>query len=183
MWKVGVFLSAAQKCASTAQCARNCSSTATSWWHPSAATSSTTTASPSGSPREPRFFYTPGVTLDDNTAFKFQPSPGSSLVHERRAKKSCPTCRRATTVERLLRIFLDAAPASTGRQPIDAADLQQKIDDQALRLNTANSELNTLRCGPAPVTSPGPTHWPQPGPIRIYLNWVARTLSLLGGNR
>ena len=59
------------------------------------------------------------------------------------SKKSCPTCRQATAINKLVRIYFDVAPASTGQ--IDTADLQQQLDEAALKLQMQTKELNELK--------------------------------------
>ena len=58
-----------------------------------------------------------------------------------RTKKSCPTCRQATTANKLIRIFFDIAFTAD----IDSADLQQKMDEQTLELQVSQKELREIR--------------------------------------
>ena len=60
-----------------------------------------------------------------------------------RSKKSCPTCRQATQINQLIRIYFDVSPASTGR--VDPADLERQLDDTALKLQLQSKELNDLK--------------------------------------
>ena len=58
-----------------------------------------------------------------------------------RTKKSCPTCRQATTSTKLIRIFFDIAFTAD----IDSGDLQQKLDEQTLELTVSQKELREMR--------------------------------------
>lgn len=56
-------------------------------------------------------------------------------------KKSCPTCRQTTSVEKLGRIFFDIAFSVE----VDSADLQQKLDEMSLEFQVVQRELREVR--------------------------------------
>nr|CAH0098072.1 unnamed protein product [Daphnia galeata] len=56
-------------------------------------------------------------------------------------KKSCPTCRQTTSVEKLVRIFFDIAFSVE----VDSADLQQKMDEMSLEFQVVQRELREVR--------------------------------------
>ncbi|KAI9562137.1 hypothetical protein GHT06_013102 [Daphnia sinensis] len=56
-------------------------------------------------------------------------------------KKSCPTCRQTTSVDKLVRIFFDIAFTAD----IDSADLQQKMDEMSLEFQVVQRELREVR--------------------------------------